>query len=134
MTTRYMYIVLTGSRKYTDRNKIYQALWGLKKKHGKDWLLVHGGARGADQIAGTIADTLGIRQVICPANWTEGKHAGVLRNQYMLDTFKPLKVLAFPLPDGALIPSVGTLDCIARAKKLGIEVVIYPGDGKEQGK
>lgn len=60
-----------------------------------------------------------------PADWRScGRAAGLIRNQRMVDLGADL-CLAFPLGE-----SRGTWDCVARARKAGIEVrIIEPGQG-----
>lgn len=47
-------------------------------------MVVHGTARGADEIAGRIAKTLGLKVEEHPAEWTRyGRRAGFIRNRAM---------------------------------------------------
>lgn len=79
--------------------------------------LIQGGARGADRSAAECARGLGIKVVTVPADWrTHGKAAGPIRNQRMIDDFKPDLVLAFP-------GGRGTADMVSRARAAGIEVI-----------
>jgi hypothetical protein len=56
------------------------------------------------------------------ADWTtHGKGAGPLRNQKMVDLGADIAVAY--MHEG----SRGTADCVARAKKAGIEVLLYKG-------
>lgn len=87
-----------------------------------DNVIVHGGARGADEIAGRVAESFGLRTEVYPAKWNlYGKGAGPMRNQQMVDKGADL-VLAFLMPG-----SKGTADCINRAKEAGLKVIIYNG-------
>lgn len=80
-------------------------------------VVIHGGARGADYLAGEIARQAGVRVIVCPANWSaHGSAAGPIRNQTMLDDHAPTLVLA--APGGA-----GTNDMIRRAQRAGIPVI-----------
>ena len=59
--------------------------------------LIHGGAWGADNLAGRWAIARGIKVEIYPANWQQhGRRAGYLRNKAMLEQSKPHVVVAFP--------------------------------------
>jgi hypothetical protein len=79
-------------------------------------LVIHGGARGVDSMAGAAAAQLKIPIRVFPADWKKnGKAAGPIRNQQMLDEGKPDLVLAFW--DGK---SRGTEHMIGLAKKAGI--------------
>jgi hypothetical protein len=83
-------------------------------------IICHGDARGADREAGYEARRLGLEVVVFPANWSRyGKAAGPIRNQQMLDEFKPDLVLAFPI-----LTSVGTYDMIMKATRAGVPVEI----------
>lgn len=90
----------------------------------QDVVFISGMAKGADQIPfhiikgeesewGTVLEF--------PADWDRyGRKAGPLRNQQMIDEGHPNLVIAFPTET-----SRGTYDMIRRAKKHGIEVVVY---------
>jgi YspA, cpYpsA-related SLOG family len=79
--------------------------------------LVHGAARGADALAADWAESQGIDVWAMPADWERnGRIAGPLRNQQMLDDAKPALVIAFP-------GGSGTRDMVRRAKAAGIEVI-----------
>lgn len=67
-------------------------------------LLIHGGAHGADTLAGLWARTRGIPVQPCPVpkeDWDRyGKRAGRIRNLYMLTEHRPERVVAFPGHNG----------------------------------
>jgi len=115
-----MKILVTGSRNWTDRITMYQAI----DETGAD-ILIHGLAKGADWMARSIALEEGIIERGYAAKWDlYGRRAGPLRNQEMLDREhrpeEPIDlVLAFPLPS-----SIGTHDMIRRATQNGIPVRI----------
>ena len=78
--------------------------------------LIEGGSSGADSTARHWAKSAGVRSVTVPADWhTHGKAAGPIRNQRMIDDFKPDLVLAFP-------GGRGTADMVRRARAAGVEV------------
>lgn len=79
-------------------------------------LLIHGGARGVDHLAGVWAEKNGIAVREYPADWSQGRKAGPLRNQQMLDEGKPDIVFAFP-------GGRGTDDMKRRARKAGVVVL-----------
>lgn len=63
------------------------------------------------------ATARGLQVQTYPADWKRlGRKAGPLRNQQMLDEFKPELVLAFP-------GGRGTEDMMARAVRAGVPVV-----------
>ena len=83
--------------------------------------VVNGGARGADTIAKEEAERLEMKVETYGAEWEKfGRSAGPRRNQIMLDTGIDL-VVAF---HANLTISRGTLDCIRRARRMGIEVQV----------
>lgn len=107
-----MTVVVTGSRNWTDAGAIRVELMRLPI----NTTVIHGGARGADLLAMSIAQDIGLPVITFPANWKEfGKRAGPIRNQDMIEQHPDL-VLAFPLKD-----SIGTWDCVRKAEKAGIQ-------------
>ena len=110
-----MKVLVTGSRRWTDYNTIYNRLAQLPK----DSLVIEGGANGADTLARTAAYCLGLDRRVVKAQWDiHGKLAGPIRNRVMLD-MKPDLVLGFRLAG-----STGTTDCIEEAKRRGIPVEV----------
>jgi len=76
----------------------------------------HGGARGADNLAGLWASEHGYPEQVYPAEWaTKGKGAGPIRNQAMIDAGGVVAVVA--LPGGP-----GTADMVRRARAAGLPV------------
>ena len=74
-------VMITGSRTWTDEDKIRTALSELPEGS----TVVHGNARGADKIADRVAKELGLEVEVSPANWREeGRSAGVRRNARMI--------------------------------------------------
>lgn len=119
-------ILVTGSREWTDKATIRHALFATWRAAGvpEDVVLVSGHARGADAIAEVMGDGFGFTVERHPADW-EHKHqaAGPIRNTEMVKLGADV-CLAFLMPD-----SKGTKDCMAKARKAGIDViVITPGD------
>ena len=87
-----MKVLVTGGREFADWILLHASLKKLKVSS-----IGHGGARGADAMAGQYAEQGNIPVVVYPANWTEeGKRAGILRNIYMLKTYEPDIVVSFP--------------------------------------
>lgn len=116
-------VLVCGSRDWADRESLASALTGLPGEH-YEIEIIHGGARGADRIAGEEAERLGFGVRVFPANWRGlGKRAGILRNIEMLDE-KPNLVMAFQR-DG----SRGTQHTIDEARRRGIPVQVYAEEG-----
>lgn len=113
-----MRILVTGSRDWTDAARIREEFEQLAANHS-NIEMCHGGAGGADALAAREAYLLGWPIKVFPADWRHlGKRAGVVRNQQMLDEFRPDLVLAFPLPQ-----SIGTIDMMRRAEKAGVPIL-----------
>jgi len=114
-----MVVLVTGDRWWTDARPILREL----RKLPRDTCIVHGGARGADTIADSLARALGMPTRSYPADWSVfRKRAGPIRNQEMLDKEHPSLVLAF---HEYIESSSGTADMIARAKAADIEVRLF---------
>lgn len=113
-------ILVTGSRDWTDREKVEEYLYLLSGEEGN--VLVHGACpTGADRIADELTYAQPWTVERHPADWTLGKAAGPLRNQAMVDLGADV-CIAFLLPG-----SRGTVDCAARAEAAGIRVVRVHG-------
>lgn len=115
-----MRVLVCGGRAFNDRAAMSVALRDFKPKNVaidvSDVILILGGANGADRLAEEWADVWGVRKRVFPANWArDGKAAGPIRNQRMLDEGKPDLVIAFP-------GGRGTADMVRRAKKAGVPV------------
>jgi hypothetical protein len=107
-----MRVAVTGGRDLSDWAIIEKGLKGF----GPTTVLAHGGAPGADTLAGEYAVRSGWQVHIFPADWkTYGNAAGPIRNQKLLDDFKPDVLVAFP-------GGRGTADMVRRARKREIEV------------
>ncbi len=79
--------------------------------------LIQGGAKGADALAAQWAYERGIPVSTFAANWDkDGKAAGPIRNQRMLEQGVPDLVVAFA-------GGTGTADMIKRARAAGVEVL-----------
>lgn len=115
-------ILVTGSRNWTNKKAIWDALDQATADHNPERLIiVHGDCRtGADQHAITWAAKHRVSHEAFFANWSQhGKAAGPIRNRAMVAAGADL-CLAFPLG-----PSRGTRDCMAAARTAGIPVKEY---------
>lgn len=119
MTGRFPLIVC-GGRDFGNAQSVYRVLDQLRKEKGV-LTLIQGGARGADMFAREWAFAQdSVHLVNVPANWqTHGPAAGPIRNQEMIDDFRPELVVAFP-------GGRGTRDMVLRAKRAGIPVMMVP--------
>lgn len=114
-------VLVTGSRDWTDAVAISSALDGAT-------LVLHGGARGADELADAWAREHSVQRVVLSADWERlGRRAGAERNALLVERACELRargnaveVWAFPLPQ-----SRGTWDCVHRARAAGLVVHVH---------
>lgn len=79
-------ILVTGSRDWDDVSTIFNALNHLMKRWGTNITVVHGGAKGADTIAGQWTGVQFVGEEVHPADWNQyGKRAGFIRNSEMVN-------------------------------------------------
>lgn len=112
-------IVVCGGRNFSDRDFVYRVLAILFIRH-RFSTLIHGGARGADGLAGEWGESMceSVHVVRMPADWKKhGKGAGSIRNAAMLAQ-NPDAVIAFP-------GGPGTQNCCRQAEALGIPVLHF---------
>jgi hypothetical protein len=113
-------VLVTGGRDYERRDTVY----GVLDMHNEKFpirLLVQGGAKGADAYARDWAFDRGIRCDTVLPNWKLGRTAGFIRNQTMLDEYKPRLVVSFPGGNG-------TTDCTRKAYHAGCKVDLINGE------
>lgn len=109
-----MRVLVCGGRDFAEERQLFRALDKLMTKR-QVVTLIHGAAPGADSLAGKWAESRGIEQIACPAEWEKhGKRAGPLRNTHML-TLKPDGLVAFP-------GGRGTDDMVMQAIGAGLPV------------
>lgn len=110
-----MNVLVCGGREYADWRHVSDALWALHHDT-RISLLIHGAARGADELARRWAHLSGVSQLSFPADWkAHGKAAGPIRNRRMLEEGKPDIVIAFP-------GGRGTADMVRQARAAGVKV------------
>lgn len=91
---------------------------------GNNFILISGGARGADSLAEKYADAGDLQKKIFPADWKKnGKKAGFLRNKKIVKNCDVVVVFW----DGE---SKGTKITIDLAKEAGkkVYIVMFPGE------
>jgi hypothetical protein len=111
-------VLVCGSRTWTDRETIWRRLRRLAVDD-PDLEIIHGGAGGADSIAGEWAILAEIPVRVFPADWCRlGRRAGFVRNVEMLDEHPDL-VVAFQRGG-----SPGTQHTIDEARRRGISVEV----------
>jgi len=110
-----MRLLVCGGRDYSDEESLYRALNILNPS-----FIIHGDCSGADKLAGRWANMNLVQQAACTVTQADydrhGKAAPVIRNQEMLERWKPNMVLATP-------GGRGTDDMIRRALKMEVPVV-----------
>lgn len=109
-------IIVTGSREWEDREGIHQVL----RPYPFGSILIHGGCRGADTIAGRFGLKKGFKVWELP--YCEDEEGNECRNESMVavaaslrDKGHPLAAHAFPLPG-----AIGTWKCVRLGKLVGI--------------
>jgi phosphoribosylformylglycinamidine (FGAM) synthase-like amidotransferase family enzyme len=111
-----MKVLVTGGRGFSNRTLLFASLDSLHADHAFT-MIIHGGASGADRLAGEWAASRCIPVEVHPAGWQRyGRAAGPIRNQRMIDR-KPDMVVAFP-------GGRGTADMVRRVRQAGIELVV----------
>lgn len=108
-----MRVLVCGGRDFEDHASLFAELDKLPRD---GLVIIHGGARGADTLAELWAARAGVSRHRFPANWDrDGKAAGPIRNQRMIDRGRPDIVIAFP-------GGRGTADMIRKAEAAGVPV------------
>jgi hypothetical protein len=111
-------VIVCGSRDFSDAKLLGDELFRMVGT--TDITIVHGAARGADELAGREALRRGDKEERHPADWSKGKSAGILRNIRMAELGADLCIAFW---DGR---SSGTAHMIAVATTHGIPVRIVP--------
>lgn len=107
-----MRVIVCGGRSFLN-----DALVGTTLHRLNVTAIAEGGASGVDRVARQWARAVGIPVTTFPAEWSrDGKAAGPIRNQRMLDEFKPDAVVAFP-------GGRGTADMVRRARRRNIPII-----------
>ena len=110
-----MRLLVCGGRDFDDFEIINEELTWLAGEHEIE-ILIHGGARGADTLAGEWATLSCVPVKVFRPDWEKyGKAAGHIRNKQMLDEGKPDFVLAFP-------GGRGTANMVGQARAAGVTV------------
>lgn len=122
------YVLVTGGRDFDDIDSMREVLGFLAKFYGDALRVIHGGAKGADSLAGRVCNELNIPARSYPADWNKyGKRAGFLRNEQMVENLKAwradhghsVQVISFP-------GGPGTAHCSRTAEAADIMVDYIP--------
>jgi len=115
-------ILVTGSRLWTDTEKIERVFSGLQAPPEAPITLIHGGCAGLDELAAQAAAQRGWYVEPWPItsdDWIKhGKLAGPLRNRAMVDSGADI---CYGFPYNQLAWG-GTLGCMTMADMAGIPV------------
>ena len=114
-----MRLLVCGDRNWKDQEAIKRALVTLGPE-----VVIHGAAKGADSLAGEVANDLNIATEVYPAQWSlYGKGAGPIRNQQMIDEGHPDIVIWFHKD---LDSSKGTKNMVHKAQDH--QIAVYNGE------
>lgn len=108
-------VLVCGGRNFNDTQFVSRT---LSRIHAAEPIerIIHGGASGADRLAGMWAALRAVPVDVFPAEWAKhGRAAGPIRNETMLRVGKPDLIVAFP-------GGWGTADMVRRAELAGVVV------------
>lgn len=116
-----MRILVCGDRDWDDIEAIVREL--SKFPAESSTVVIHGAQRGADTIAGVVAEELGMTVIAFPADWNlYGRFAGPIRNKQMLVEGQPDVVFAF---HHDLTKSRGTKNMVKQASDANVPVKVF---------
>lgn len=119
-----MRVIVCGDRNGYTPSVVRRVLVALREDHGDSLVVLHGGARGVDNMAGAMARSLGITVWEFPADWRKHpKVAGFIRNQQMLETGAEL-VIAFKEGFDHTMKRGGTEHMCRIAGDAGVECIV----------
>lgn len=111
-------ILICGGRDFNNQELFDYAIEQVSPWLHDYFVVIQGGARGADRMAKQWAKRFGYPMIEMEAPWdTLGKKAGIVRNAWMLEFTMPDLVIAFP-------GGTGTRNMKDIARAAGIDV--YP--------
>lgn len=112
-----MQVLVCGGRNYANRRHLYYVLDELKAFFGT-FIVITGGAPGADALAGDWARERSVEVDVHPADWQQyGRAAGPIRNAYMCSLLQAGDI-AVAFPGGR-----GTSDMVRRLRSSGFPVI-----------
>jgi len=119
VSTPPLYLVVTGGRNLEDRALVYAELDARRVV-----LVFHGGATGADRLAGDWCDERGVPCITMRAPWKRLRGAaGPTRNRWLVEIAVTLATARGARLEGLAFPGgPGTADCMARMTAAGVVV------------
>jgi predicted Rossmann-fold nucleotide-binding protein len=109
-------ILVCGGRKFHDTYLFYSSMATAREWFEKEFVIIEGGATGADAMAFQWAKEHGVASMRMVAQWDyHGRNAGHLRNGWMLKWGLPDLVIAFP-------GGSGTKNMVDAARKYGVDI------------
>lgn len=124
-----MRLLVCGSRDWSDQKLVNIVLLGFMGSY-ESLEIIEGEAPGADSCARTFGEFHNLIVHKFPADWAKnGRSAGPIRNQQMLDEASPAAVVAFKDGFNARKGKGGTEDMVRRSRDIGLPtIVISHGD------
>lgn len=116
-----MRVLVCGGRHFHNQEIVDKVLTHIRNSDGIDQI-IEGGAMGADLGGRNWAWHTRTEFRTFMADWSQGRKAGPIRNQKMLDEGCPDLVVAFP-------GGPGTADMVRRARKAGVPVLEVDAKG-----
>lgn len=110
-----MIVLVCGGRNFHDRDTLFKVLNYFHTKYNIT-KIVNGGAKGADKLATEWSISQQVPYQEYPADWSQGKGAGLIRNSQMLQAESVDLVIAFPGGNG-------TKDMVSKSNHAKIEVI-----------
>lgn len=90
-------VLCFGGRDFRDAGMVATALADLHQRVGGPFLIINGGARGADTLCKEWGLARGWPVITMDAPWTAlGKRAGSVRNGWMIEHAAPHYAVGFP--------------------------------------
>ena len=121
------YVLVTGGRKFDDRESVAEVLSFLYAFYGTDLRVMHGAARGADTLARDVARGLDVPERGYPADWDASpRGAGAIRNRQMAELLVKWRKAGHSVQCVAFRGGNETADMIAVAEANGIDVDVMP--------
>lgn len=118
------YVLVTGGREPDPavRDDIRYVLTLLRGLHGAGLRVMHGAAKGVDSWAGEICDELDIVAKGYPADWGQGRRAGLDRNVDMITKLVSWMAFGHTAQVVAFPGGAGTAHCATTAERCGLDV------------